>query len=349
MKKTVKMVLYAEPGVGKSTFAANATKPFFICTDGNYEWLDRPEEDHVEVSSWAQTKKIFSELGTEKYAKYDTIVVDLIEDLFKWVEYEYCIQNKLNHISDIGYAKGYDSTRNEFYIEISKVLGLNKNVILISHGLTKVEKDRRGVENTKYIPSTRIPDKVWDMIEGRVRYFLRAYVKGEEDAEGNMLKKRYLSIVPKENEYGISRGLDESKVPHDIELDWNTFAAVIGLDDKSEPVKPTPAPKKVEVPKPTTPKVVKEEPTKPTPAKVEPKSEVKAEQVTPPASEAEPEAETPEEAPVVVEAEPVEESTPAKAEVVEEKPVAVEAEPKREMTQAEKIAAIKAKFAARNK
>ena len=37
--KRVKMVLYGEPGVGKSVFAAKAPKPFFICTDGNYAWL----------------------------------------------------------------------------------------------------------------------------------------------------------------------------------------------------------------------------------------------------------------------------------------------------------------------
>ena len=42
--------------------------------------------------------------------------------------------------------------------------------------------------------------------------------------------KRFLSIVPKENEFGIARGLDENSVPHDIELDFNEFAKVIGID-----------------------------------------------------------------------------------------------------------------------
>ena len=38
--KRIKMLLYGEPGVGKSVFALKAPKPFFVCTDGNYEWLD---------------------------------------------------------------------------------------------------------------------------------------------------------------------------------------------------------------------------------------------------------------------------------------------------------------------
>ena len=235
MSKKIKMVLYGEPGVGKSVFASKAPKPFFICTDGNYEWLvdfGAKEEDHVQVNSWEEAKKIF----TQPFDKYDTIVVDLVEDLFKWCEQEFCKRNKLEHISDQGYGKGYDITRNEFFLEISKLLAKDKHIILLSHGITSVVKDRRGVEKTIYLPSTRIPDKVWDMIEGRVRYFLRCYLQAEQIEDNNnkdsikLVKKRYLSLIPKENEFGISRGLDEAITPHDILLDFNEFAKAINLD-----------------------------------------------------------------------------------------------------------------------
>lgn len=221
--KHVKMVLYGEPGVGKSTFASKAPRPFFICTDANYEWLDLPKKDHIQINSWDEAKKAFN----QEYNDYDTIVVDLVEDLFKWCEYEFCNKNRLTHISDLGYGKGYDLTRTEFFIEISKLLNKDKNIILIMHGLDVVKKDRRAVEYTVHIPSTRIPDKVLDMIEGRVRYFLRCYLKAEEvtnkDESVSLIKKRYLSLIPKENEYGICRGIDETKVPQDIPLDFDMF------------------------------------------------------------------------------------------------------------------------------
>ena len=204
-KKHVKMVIYGEPGVGKSTFVSKAPNPFFVCSDPNFEWLGLPDEQHIQVNSWEEAKKVFAELATPKYDWCDTIAVDLLEDLFKWCEYEYCKKNRIEHIGDQGYGKGYDNTRNEFFIEIGKLLNLNKNVILIMHGLTTTEKDRRGVEHTKYIPSNRLPDKVTDMIEGRVRYFVRCYMKGEENEDGVLVKRRYLSIIPKENEFGISR------------------------------------------------------------------------------------------------------------------------------------------------
>lgn len=228
--KHIRMVLYGEPGVGKSTFAVHAPRPFFITTDANYEYLEEfgaKEQDHVQVSSWAEAKKAFS----RNFDGYDTVVVDLLEDLFKWCEYEFCKTNGYDHISEPGYAKGYDITRNDFFINICKVLNLQKNVILIMHGTTVTYKDRRGIEHQKYAPSSRLPEKVVDMIEGRVRAFLRCYLKDEEDENGNLIKKRYLSLVPKSNEFGIIRGMNENIIPVDIPLDWNTFASIINLEN----------------------------------------------------------------------------------------------------------------------
>ena len=58
--KKIKMCLYGEPGVGKSVFAVNAPKPFFICSDGNYAWLEDFGADpnaHADVQSWDEAKK----------------------------------------------------------------------------------------------------------------------------------------------------------------------------------------------------------------------------------------------------------------------------------------------------
>ena len=228
--KKIKMVLYGEPGVGKSVFACKSPKPFFICSDGNYEWLEdfgAKEEDHIQVSSWSEAKSAFR----RDFENYETLVVDLLEDLFKWCEYEFCTKNKIDHVSDIGYGKGYDITRNEFFVEISKLLSLDKNIILICHGLATVVKDRRGVEHTKYIPSSRIPDKVIDMIEGRVRYFLRAYTKDIETADGVITTRRFLSLIPKPNEFGIIRGVNDATIPQDIDLNWNDFVSALGLNE----------------------------------------------------------------------------------------------------------------------
>lgn len=274
--KRIKMLLYGEPGVGKSVFALKAPKPFFVCTDGNYEWLDEFGADpnaHKNVSSWADIKDVLE----SDFDGYETVVVDLLEDAFKWCEQEYCVRNKIEHVSDVGYGKAYDATRNEFFIAISKLLSMDKHVILICHGITFTTKDRRGVEHTRYAPSSRIPDKVLDMIEGRVRYCLRCYTAAEEEPNGKITKKRFLSLVPKENEFGIIRGVDENTIPHDIPLDFDEFARAIKLNlDIPAPV----TAKKTDVTTAAKAKVAE------MPVEVEPQSpEMKPEEIATPAPE----------------------------------------------------------------
>lgn len=322
--KRIKMLLYGEPGTGKSVWASKAPKPFFITTDGNYEWLEDFGADpnaHKQVASWDEAKKIFD----SDFDGYETIVVDLLEDMFKWCEAEFCKRCKIEHVSDIGYGKGYDISRNEFFVELCKLLAKDKHIIFLCHGITFTVKDRRGVEHTKYAPSNRIPDKVMDMIEGRMRYCLRCYMKAEEQSDGTVLKKRYLSLIPKENEFGIARGLDESRVPHDIPLEFSEFAHYIGIDTNavSAPVE------------------------KPIEKKVERKKKVELVQEAPvevPAEANDAQAETP----------PWDE--PVQPKVVEEKKVVEEpaliektvqpTEPAQTVSNADKIAAIKAKLAA---
>lgn len=345
--KRIKMLLYGEPGVGKSVFASRSPKPFFITTDGNYEWLIDFGADpnaHVQVNTWEEAKKAFA----MDFDGYETIVVDLLEDLFKWCEYEYCKKSRIEHISDVGYGKGYDITRNEFFLEISKLLSKDKNVILITHGITFVTKDRRGVEHTRYAPSNRIPDKVMDMIEGRLRYCLRCYLKVEEQTDGTLAKKRYLSLVPKENEFGIIRGVDENTLPQDIDLNFDEFAKYIGLYNT------------VTEERAFTPKTVSEEKTEEVkPARRgrghrEPQPEQPADDVpfdmnapvTPVQQPVIEQAKTTEPMPSVAIAEAAPQQSTAEVKVAPE--VRAEAAPARQQTNADKIAAIKAKIAALN-
>lgn len=329
--KRIKMLLYGEPGTGKSVWASKAPKPFFITTDGNYEWLEDFGADpnaHKQVSSWDEAKKVFE----GDFDGYETIVVDLLEDMFKWCEAEFCKRSKIEHVSDIGYGKGYDISRNEFFVELCKLLAKDKHVIFLCHGITFTVKDRRGVEHTKYAPSNRIPDKVMDMIEGRMRYCLRCYMKAEEQGDGTVLKKRYLSLIPKENEFGIARGLNESQVPHDIPLEFSEFAHYIGIDMNA-----TSAPA-------TAPAV--EEQLKRRARKAEPEPEQPASQ-----PETQPEVvEQPAEEPAQTQDDQLPWEEPAKTEPAQpvEKPV-TPAQPVQPQTNQDKIAAIKAKLAAMKK
>lgn len=282
MGKTVKQIIYGLPGVGKSTYAAEAPNPFFICTDGNFEWLGLPDENHIRVSTWKQAKEIINNIVLNKpeYNNFKTIVVDLIEDLYVWAEDEFCKREGIIHIGDYkSMGAGYSVVRKEFFATISKLLSIDKNVILLSHEADKPGKTKAGADTYTHVPSDKMSlTKQWNDIEGQVRYCLRAFTQDEEE-NGRVRKKRYLSLIPAQDEYGICRGADEDNWPRECELDWKVFSTIIGLDQeaaapavetKPEPkkvVKPTPKP--VPTPKPIpTPKPVPQPKPVPKPAPV---------------------------------------------------------------------------------
>lgn len=316
--KRFTLLLYGDPGVGKSVFTLGLDKPYFITTDGNYEFLDEfgaKWEDHKQVNSYAE----FKELADAKFSGYNTIVIDLLEDLFKWCEKEYVEEKKLDHISDLPWSQGYDTTRSDFFDTICKYLAKeDKSIVLVSHAITSVFKDKRGVEHTTFRPSDRIPAKLLDRIEGRLRFVLRCYLE-DELVDDVVIKHRLLSFIPKAYEYGIARGIDENKVPKDIALDPKLFLQTICYKTKDTI-------QKVEAPK---------EEIKPNIVKIEtPKEEPKKEQIVEQKEETKVEVETIKEKVQTIE--PKDE--PKKEEVV------VPEKPTSEMTPAEKLAWLKARI-----
>lgn len=222
-----KMGIYGEPAVGKSVFSLGWPNPFFICTDENYEYLKpfgAKEQNHIQVTSWEEFKNF---VKTAKLDSFDTIVIDLIEDLYQWADAEYCRRNKIDDLGDLGYGKGYKIVRNDFTYYILKIINLKKNVILLSHQESSQDKNNRGIQYTSYSPSSYIPKKCWEMINGKLRFFFRAHMEEEQEGE-EVVKKRLLSVRPKAHEFQINRGLNVDSLPDDIDLTYDAFVELFG-------------------------------------------------------------------------------------------------------------------------
>lgn len=234
MKRKIKMLVYGEPGVGKSVFANSIPNRFFITTDGNYEWLEdfgAKKEDHKQVSSWSEFVEFIN--NDKNFEAYDAIVVDLLEDTFIWNEDEFTKKNKLEHIGDLGFGKGYGITRKDFFIEISKLIAKPKHIILLMHESSEVVKDRRGVESTIYRPHKSLPDVTLGNIEGRLRFVVRAYMKDVE-VNGRFELERKLSVTPNPNIYGILRGINDKVLTEDIPLEWTSFINLITVNKMTQ-------------------------------------------------------------------------------------------------------------------
>lgn len=240
-----KLVIYGQPAVGKSMFALGWSNPFFICTDDNYDFLEdfgAKPENHVKLHSWAEFKKF---VATFDSSKYDTIVVDLMEDLYSWCEYEYLSKNKIEDLSDVGYGKGYKIVRNDFATTMLKVINFDCNFIGLTHEDITKGKTNRGIEYTEYAPSSLIPDKCWTLINGRLRFCFRAHLEEQVSIDGKIIRKRLLSVSPKPHEFQINRGMNVDSLPDDISLSYKEFCDIFGVPDrlKTKPVEvnaPTP-------------------------------------------------------------------------------------------------------------
>lgn len=260
-KEPIRMLIYGEPGVGKSFFATKADSPLFLSTDGNYVYHSKPS---TPINTMNTFSKAVEEIVSGKHT-FKTIVVDLLEDVYRWYRHDLLEKKGIEHEGDLGYGKGWDLIRTTFLSDIFKLLSTPYDVIFISHSTMITVKDRKGVEHHSFKPSSFLPEKVLDVIEGRMRFVCRAYYKVSDTPNG-IKQTRMLSLIPKSNEYGVIRLDSTDNIPEDIELDWDIFTNVIYNKSTKTDVKIREI-KKVEQPK--VEEVVLEQP------KEEPKAEIK--------------------------------------------------------------------------
>jgi len=184
-----KIWLYAPPFAGKTTLANKFPDPLFLNTDGNINSFDGAYlrvKDEVTTngrittrkSAWEVFKDIIAELE-KKENDFKTIVVDLLEDT-----YEYCrlyCYGKLGveHESEAGFGKGYDTVKTEFLSTMKRLMNLDyENIILLSHeDTTKDITKKSGDKVTTIKPN--INDKTALKIAGMVDVVCRIVVDGE--------------------------------------------------------------------------------------------------------------------------------------------------------------------------
>ncbi len=181
--------LYGAPFSGKSTLANNFSKPYFFSTDGNAKLLDAEYELIMDKSfkegrilktefGWNQFKQQIDELEVGDY-DVNTIVVDLVDDMYKLCESYVCNQLKIDDVSDAGFGKGWNMLRSEFLPTMKKLLTLDYDVVLISHeDSSKNITKRNGDEFTSIKPN--INDKVALKLAGMVDVVIRTQKIGDE-------------------------------------------------------------------------------------------------------------------------------------------------------------------------
>lgn len=154
--KYIKILLYGESMIGKTTFTATFPKPLILSTDGNFKGLETVNEDamaikindkfkrtttsgmEIEESGWVLFKAMVDQaLASEDI---ETIIVDLIKDIYEMCRQFVLKQLGITHESeDTRRGRIWALLDSEFLPVLRKLMTSDKNVILIAH-----EKDREG-------------------------------------------------------------------------------------------------------------------------------------------------------------------------------------------------------------
>jgi hypothetical protein len=149
-------LIYGHPKVGKTTFAAEFNNPLFICTEDRHKHLKifkTPEEGAI--TSWREFKDTLNNIDSELKNgtfKWKTVVIDTIDNAYKFCR-EYTNKKMgIEHESDIGFGKGWEAIKTEFFSTFSTLTSKGERMIFISHAQERTLNDKV-VEYHKIMPS----------------------------------------------------------------------------------------------------------------------------------------------------------------------------------------------------
>lgn len=223
-----KMLVYAEPKVGKSTMVSKLfPDAIFIAADptGLEELpvfrvpFDRPVKD------WVEFRKIGAEIAQLREQEgfpYEAIVIDTIDELSRLCTEHVLSQlpggpdaKTFKHASDWEYGKAWNAISEEFRIRVAKICSLGLPVVFISHAKIKpvTKKTRTGV---KYEVVVATPDigsgGLRDWLLKFVDYIFYAEVIHEDGEE-----RRVIRTTPSES-YLAGARQPEGRTPIDATL-----------------------------------------------------------------------------------------------------------------------------------
>lgn len=141
IKKTIKMLVYGQPGLGKSTIALSAPKPCLIDTDGGVQRVNGAFQcPTLQVSSWEQ----INEALNEDLSEFDTIVIDTAGKMLDFMA-TYIIKNDSKMASRDGglTLKGYGARKQMFINFIKRCETLGKHIVFVAHEREDKDGDTR--------------------------------------------------------------------------------------------------------------------------------------------------------------------------------------------------------------
>lgn len=228
----LRIMFYAPPKFGKSTFGAQFPDSIIIATEPG---LGNIEAMAGYTNSWedcldAQAKI----LAPQNTGKFKTVVFDTIDNAYRQCENYICINGKKRTLSDFGYGKGGEAIKMEFRNWMTKWFNSGLGLVFLSHCQEKnciIPGKPQG--EIRLIPNCG--KEVYQEIIGTADIILLGQIEVARDPNGVSLgMQRVLNAAPGEN---YDAGDRTGRLPPKFHCDFNTFASFF-----RPPAQPQPPP-----------------------------------------------------------------------------------------------------------
>lgn len=141
------ILLYAPGKWGKTTLANQFPKPLFLKTENGTKsvsvfdrWVNKWDDFLAYIKLLERTKD------------FSTVVIDTADLLYKRCDEAVCRELDIDHVSEEGFAKGYDRIKSEFILACTRITASQRGVIFISHSEEKTIR-RMGRETERTVPT----------------------------------------------------------------------------------------------------------------------------------------------------------------------------------------------------
>lgn len=220
------VLLYGMSKIGKSTFCSHAEKALFLATEAG---LNHLEVFQCPITCWDEMLAACAEIAAGKH-EFRTIIIDTVDNLYRFCSEHYCKKLGVIHESDVGYGKGFSIVNNEFHRVLTRLSQLPYGLWLISHAQEREVETRTG--KIMRIEPT-LPGKAKKIVLGLVDLVLYADIETAPGADGRPTIRRVMRTKPGPM---FEAGDRTGRLPDTIPLEYQAFVQAFNQATGKTPV-----------------------------------------------------------------------------------------------------------------